>query len=193
MKRKVLIALFPVLTACDSAYYRGVLDRVRAPSRAQFADWLEESGNEETYHDLMSHLEAHDVIDVVPVWHLLRQGTDWRQAELSPFAMPPRDKWDNIVPTLELIRDEVVPRVGEVEVVSSFRTNEYNKAAGGTWGSRHRYFEAVDLVPVYFVSKEEIHESLNVLYDDVSDSHSIGLGIYSGARFHIDSFSTRRW
>jgi hypothetical protein len=146
-----------------------------APELAAFEAWLEAQG----------------VGGIVPAWHLWRQGTDWRALGHPPFAVPPRDLWPGIVPTLRVLRDEVIPRVGPVEVVSGFRTYRYNQLAGGSAGSRHRWFEAVDVVPRAPWPRVVLHARLRAWWRDTAAP--IGLGLYARTRFHVDTWRHRTW
>jgi uncharacterized protein YcbK (DUF882 family) len=130
---------------------------------------------------------------VVPPWHLWRQGTDWRGVGEPAFARPPRDQWASIEPTLRLLRDEVVPEVGPVVVVSGFRTTRFNEKAGGAPGSRHRWFEAVDVVPRRWWSREGLHRRLLAFWEREGPALKLGLGLYSGTRFHVDTWKHRKW
>lgn len=134
------------------------------------------------------------VADVVPAWHLWRQGTDWRVLGTPAFAVPPRASWRAVLPTLRVVRDEVIPRVGPVEVVSAFRTEVYNAAAGGAPGSRHRSFEAVDLVPVRHRDRDALRADLVAWWTARGAACACGLGLYARTRFHVDAgWRFRTW
>jgi len=158
-----------------------------------FSEWLTETQLESTYTDFVAHLHSADVEDVVEPWTLLRQGTDWKAVNHPPFAMPPPEVWDSMVPTLVLIRDHIEPEFGQVEVVSGFRTSEFNAAAGGSSGSRHKFFEAVDLVPSRPTRRKKLHQKLEQFYADNGQESQVGLGLYRNTRFHIDTWKARRW
>ncbi|MCB9766377.1 MAG: hypothetical protein H6739_41765 [Alphaproteobacteria bacterium] len=160
---------------------------------AAFEDWLAFGDRRVTYRDLTQTLVEAGVDDVVPPWHLLRQGTDYANLGEPAFAMPPRDMWSEMVPTLQVLRDEVIPRVGPVEVLSAFRTERYNARAGGASGSRHKWFEAVDVVPVQPWTRSRLHETLLDLWSTAGPADAMGLGLYSGVRFHVDTHRFRRW
>lgn len=185
-----MVGLLPLLLLL------GCVDRTRLRSldRPQFDDfavWLEGSGAD--YGAFVALLEREGVEDVVPPWHLWRQGTDWRGVGEPPFAAPPVEQWAGIVPTLRILRDEVVPRVGKIEVVSGFRTEIYNQEAGGAPGSRHRWFEAVDVVPRRWWSRPALHVVLLGWWVDRGEALNLGLGLYSGTRFHVDAWKYRKW
>ncbi len=146
-----------------------------------------------SYERFKTKLQDEGVADVVPAWHLWRQGTDWQKLSEPGFAVPPEDSWGAIVPTLQLIREEVVPVVGPVFVVSSFRTERFNRRAGGAAGSRHKWFEAVDVVPQEFWLRESLHGELMALWNVDGPRWNMGLGLYGGTRFHVDTHRHRKW
>ncbi|WP_232380439.1 D-Ala-D-Ala carboxypeptidase family metallohydrolase [Leptospira ainlahdjerensis] len=138
-------------------------------------------------------LREHKVLNVVPIEQLLRQGTDWRQTESQPFAIPPRDLWPNILPTLKVIRDLILPQVGPVTVVSGFREAEYNNKAGGAKSSRHLQFSALDMIPDREIDRVHLKGKLLVLWQKEGPARKIGVGLYSRNRFHIDTLGFRKW
>ncbi|WP_246838742.1 D-Ala-D-Ala carboxypeptidase family metallohydrolase [Leptospira stimsonii] len=138
-------------------------------------------------------LRDHKVLSVVPAEQLLRQGTDWRQTESQPFAIPPRDIWPNILSTLRVIRDLILPEIGPVTVVSGFREAEYNRKAGGAKSSRHLQFSALDMIPDSEIDSVHLKEKLFVIWQKEGSARKIGVGLYSRNRFHIDTLGFRKW
>lgn len=60
-------------------------------------------------------------------------------------AVPPRELWKNIVPTL-IVADELRQQIGSpCDVLSSYRSPSYNRAVGGERASYHMKFMALDL------------------------------------------------
>jgi len=168
-------------------------DGYDTPDRARFAAYLAHGERSQEFQAFQAHLREHEVHDVVPAWTLWRQGTDWRGLREPAFAVPPRKAWPGIVPTLQVLRDHVIPASGPVEVVSGFRTERYNARAGGAKGSRHKWFEAVDVVPRRTWARSELHRALLSVWRRRGPSTSLGLGLYGGTRFHVDTHRHRRW
>tara|TARA_R110001583_G_scaffold12612_7_gene55825 strand:- start:6495 stop:7115 length:621 start_codon:yes stop_codon:yes gene_type:complete len=206
MKRTLLVSAGLILGCGEyaSAFGKHVINRshwskstldaaVNLQSEEDFDRWISEENLEREYQDFLSYLTDRNVSDSVESWQLMRQGTDWEEAGHSPFSMPPRDKWHEIIPTLELIRDEVIPEIGAVEVVSGYRTREYNAIAGGSRNSQHLYFSAVDLIPKKRISRDTLISSLRGIYVESGDHRHMGLGIYSSVRFHVDTHRKRTW
>ena len=53
--------------------------------------------------------------------------------------------------------------------------------------------DVLDLVPVKEVPRPQMMRSLCAIHDFRGDEYDIGLGFYSGHRFHVDSKGFRRW
>ncbi len=158
-----------------------------------FKAFLANSSARNDYDDLVYFLASHDVHEIVPIWQLLQQGTDWRNHGLSKFAVPPRETWNSMVNTLVFLKYDLVPYIGPVEVLSGFRTPTYNRVAGGARKSRHMSFSALDLKPVDDINRSRLHEILKNRWENFGDTYNLGLGLYSGRRFHIDTGGYRQW
>jgi len=182
-----------LLSGCLPAHRQSQQDLERAPDREQFAAWSQEQGLVSEFQDFVDLLEAPGLAEVVEPWTLLRQGTDWHTVEHPPFAMPAREQWEAILPTLAFIQEHIEPQFGPVEVVSAFRTPDFNAAAGGSNGSRHKYFEALDLVPIEPIRRARLHAKLEALHSEQGEAHRLGLGLYENTRFHVDTWKLRRW
>ncbi|ABC63873.1 D-Ala-D-Ala carboxypeptidase family metallohydrolase [Erythrobacter litoralis] len=172
-------------------------------SRTAFDSWLnEDPARAEGHAALLEYLTAQGVSDVVPVWQLTRiDGHYARRCDLPVFRIPPRELWPNIVPALRLVRDEVKPRVGEVEVLSSYRTPDLNTCARGASRSNHLDFSALDLRTVDGKSGPDFYQRLCAMQDAAGPGSRMGLGAYydasrpnyAGGRFHIDAEGFRSW
>ncbi|MEM6827250.1 MAG: D-Ala-D-Ala carboxypeptidase family metallohydrolase [Pseudomonadota bacterium] len=173
-------------------------------SKEAFERWLEaETGRARVYLAFTERLRKAGVEDVIPPWQLLRVDADyvWR-CDSEYFDFPPNDQWDAIIPTLHLLRDEVIPVVGKVEVASAYRSEAVNACVGGAKRSQHRRFTAVDLVPEGDIDKRDHFTRLCRMHARLGAQSHMGLGAYfepdnpgrnSTGRFHIDSGGFRRW
>lgn len=167
----------------------------RAASLEDFQTWLSaETGRTEAFTRFQSMLDEAGVSDVVPDYQL------WLTDQINPqcveedFTQPPEALWPNIIPALRYIRDEVKPAVGNVQVMSGFRTEDFNTCIGGARRSAHRAFQALDLVPTdAHVTRQSLIDVLCPLHARTGPARAIGLGIYSGRRFHIDARGYRGW
>lgn len=124
---------------------------------------------------------------------LLQQGTDYIEVGLPAFAVPPETLFTNILPTLRVLEEEIEPLIGEVMVVSGYRTRKYNSAAGGADQSRHLYFDAVDVVPVTRIPERILKRRLRQFWYEKGEEFNLGLGLYGHSRFHIDTWRYRNW
>ncbi|MEP1420810.1 MAG: D-Ala-D-Ala carboxypeptidase family metallohydrolase [Erythrobacter sp.] len=100
-----------------------------------------------------------------------RCGTDY-------FLVPPESRWRQIIPTLRLLRDEVIPVTGPLEVASGYRSPEINDCVNGASRSKHLNFKALDLVATQITGREDIFKKLCILQNQIGRSKSMGLGAY---------------
>jgi hypothetical protein len=168
-----------------------------APSQtaADFQAWLGRSATNRArlgaFHD---YLAAAGVESVVPMWQLVRTSSSWRECGAEPFEAPPADKWAHIVKTLQFVRDQVVPAVGEVEPLSAYRNEALNACSNGARQSAHRHFFALDLTPVNkAVERADMIRSVCAAHAREGQAYNAGLGFYTGRRFHVDSSGFRKW
>ena len=164
-----------------------------APSSGDFEVFLSQGDNRKQFGRFQKYLKQNGVFGVVEARQLLCQGTDWSKVQQPAFAFPPRQLWANILPTLRLLRDEVVPVTGRLKVLSGYRTNKYNRLAGGAPGSRHLYFQAVDVIPPGYWLRYRLHGKFLEIWRKRGKRNRFGLGLYSGTRFHVDTYRYRRW
>lgn len=139
------------------------------------------------------YLVAQGVSNVVPTWQLLRTASDWYKCNADPFEIPPMTEWANLASSLRFVRDVVIPTVGPVEAVSVYRNPVLNQCAGGAFESAHRYGQAMDLVPLNPIVREELMARLCPVHRQRGEPYAAGLGFYVGLRFHVDSRRFRRW
>ncbi|WP_231759120.1 D-Ala-D-Ala carboxypeptidase family metallohydrolase [Microbulbifer elongatus] len=189
----LLLALWLYLhyKAVEKPYYD--LKGYRIATEASLNQFLRQGRNRREFAQLEQFLKQAGVADATAPGNLLRQGSDWLDIDEPPFAIPPRDYWPNMVATLKLIRDELVPAIGPVDIVSAFRSDAYNRKAGGSKRSKHKSFCGVDLVPQSNISRKELIEELRSLHARLGPASHMGLGIYSGVRFHVDTCGFRHW
>lgn len=167
--------------------------------------WIgEDNARRVGFQQFEGFLRQQGVADVVPAWQLMRIDAHYAtRCDLPVWHMPPRDLWPNIVPALRLVREHVVPTVGEVEVQSSWRSQELNACARGASRSRHIAFEALDLLAT------DPPDDLAAFYGELCAMQAragagsrMGLGAYydpsdpaynQRGRFHIDAAGFRSW
>ncbi len=158
-----------------------------------FARFLNETEAHAEYEDFVYFLHSHDVHNIVPVWQLLQQGSDWQKHQLPKYALPDREHWDSMINTLVFLKYDLIPYIGDVRVLSGFRTPHYNLAAGGAGKSRHLTFSALDLRPVADIERAQLHGILQNRWLNLGREYNLGLGLYAHLRFHIDTGGYRQW
>ena len=174
-----------------------------ADSEMAFESWLEERPERgEQYARFTAFLAEEGLAEVVEPWQLMRIDSYYAaQCETEPFTIPPEELWPNVLPALRLVRDEVVPVVGPVQVLSSYRTPELNACARGASRSNHLAFSALDLATTPRRRGEELYRELCAMHEEAGPASRMGLGAYydssdegfAGGRFHVDGEGYRSW
>jgi hypothetical protein len=176
-----------------------------SPYPADFQAWLVANPDQVAqFEALKAYLTREGVADVLPLWQLVQTETQEAatKCEIAGYAVPPRTIWPTIVPTLRLVRDEIVPLLGPVKVLSSFRTPGANKCSLGAPESPHKRYSALDLAMVDPIPQKEMFAKLCKHWYGLSPSWGYGLGAYyvrgypaynQEGRFHVDSLGRRTW
>lgn len=112
------------------------------------------------------------------------------------YAIPPKSYWERIIPAAMLFL-ELRERMGRPLAVRAYRPPAYNASAKGAKGSRHMYFEALDVRDTSGTSagKRELARAAASLFASNPEA-PIGLGIYgkTAPSLHIDaSWKRRTW
>jgi uncharacterized protein YcbK (DUF882 family) len=160
---------------------------------SRFSTWRAEATNMRDSNALQSFLQKQNAGSVIPLHQLLRSDTKWRKCGAQPFSVPPKDQWHHIIPTLALIKTEVQPLLGPVEALSVYRSPDINRCIKGASHSFHLRFHAIDMKPAQGIARAEIIQKLCALHAQKGKALNMGLGIYKGTRFHIDTVGYRRW
>lgn len=139
-------------------------------------------------------LGDHGAADVVPTWQLVRTASMWRECSGPRFEVAPLSEWQHIAATLRFVRAQVEPAIGPVEALSGYRNETLNQCSGGAKASAHRHFYALDLTPIRAdLGRGEMIRSVCRIHELSGADFDVGLGFYSGMRFHVDSKGFRRW
>lgn len=158
-----------------------------------FAEWRSGKAASEVAA-IEAYFDREGVGDVLPLADILRSDARWRRCKTAePFAVPPRSQWAAMVPTLRYVRDQVVPAVGPLRVVSGYRDPAANACFKGAKASRHLHFAALDLQPAKASTRADLIAILCPLHARTGARYRVGLGIYGVTRFHIDTAGYRRW
>jgi hypothetical protein len=164
-------------------------------SRADYLAWLaREPAARAQVLSFKSYLEAANVEQVLPTWQLVRTASMWRECNGPRFEVAPFAEWQHIAGTLKFVKNHVEPVIGDVEAVSGFRNAELNSCSGGAKASAHRHFFALDLVPANEdLTRSAMVRSICKIHEWRGADYDVGLGFYSGNRFHVDSKGFRKW
>jgi len=181
------LGLFTLATAALA----GVGDVERSPnetgpsSAGAFNRWLfaENSHNAgwkaRDYAAFQAMLEDEGVAGIVPTWQLWRVDAQYAaRCGTAYFAMPPKEQWRDIVPTLKLLRAEVIPVTGPLEVVSGWRSPAINSCVRGATRSKHLEFKALDLVASQRGDRRKFFANLCAMQRAVGRRTNMGLGAY---------------
>jgi hypothetical protein len=183
--------IFAFFFAAVPAHAQTVAD---GQARADYLAWLARSP--EARAEVLSFktfLQMEDVEAVVPTWQLVRTASMWRECGGPRFEVAPVAEWQHIAETLGYVKRHVEPVIGPVQAMSGYRNEELNQCSGGARQSAHRHFYALDLVPVQPLARPQMIRSLCAIHQFRGREYEVGLGFYSGTRFHVDSKGFRRW
>lgn len=212
--RRVMVLFFGSFTLA-TASLAGVGDVQRSPndtgpsSAGAFNRWaFSDAGDDPSwrakeYAAFQGMLQSEGVAGIVPTWQLWRVDAQYAsRCGEDYFAMPPKDRWRDIIPTLRLLRDKVIPVTGPLEVVSGWRSPAINACVNGASRSRHLEFKALDLVATTRSNQPKLFKDLCAMQRASGSKSALGLGAYfdpsdpSGnteGRFHIDASGYRTW
>ncbi|OBT09498.1 hypothetical protein A9264_14785 [Vibrio sp. UCD-FRSSP16_10] len=169
----------------------------KVPTRAAFRGWMLMNGAQQRVGEIKKQLIDAGITEVplktMPLHLILLQGTNWAMNGTSVFTIPDRKLVPNMVRTVKFIQDHVEPILGPLVPVSGDRTQYYNQTSGGATKSQHLNFCALDLVPINDISRAELQKKLWKIYNSVGRENKMGMGLYSGVRFHIDTCGYRHW
>ncbi|CAM4186176.1 MULTISPECIES: D-Ala-D-Ala carboxypeptidase family metallohydrolase [Vibrio] len=169
----------------------------KVPTRAAFRGWMLMNRAEDRVKEIAQQLKDAGITEVplktMPMHLILLQGTNWAMNGTAVFNIPDRKLVPNMVRTVKFIQQHVEPVLGPLVPVSGDRTQYYNQTSGGATKSKHLSFCALDLVPINDISREELHKKLWGIYKSEGKKNDMGMGLYSGVRFHIDTCGYRNW
>ncbi|WP_295893469.1 hypothetical protein [uncultured Vibrio sp.] len=165
----------------------------KLPTRAAFRGWALLNHAEDKVTKIGQQLRDAGVTRSMPLHLILLQGTDWVMSNTTLFSLPNEQHLPNMIRTLIFIQTYIEPEIGVVIPVSGERTSLYNQHAGGALRSKHLEFCALDLVPAGDISRQDLHKKLKSIHAKVGQENDVGLGLYSGVRFHIDTCGFRSW
>jgi hypothetical protein len=184
----------------DELEYRDLVIDVKGykvPTRLAFRGWMLMNKADGRVKEIADRLYREGITEepmkTMPLHLILLQGTNWAMNGTSVFTLPDRAQVTNMVKTVSFIQKYVEPVTGPLIPVSGDRDPFYNQTSGGASRSQHLNFCALDLVPINDLTRAELHKKLWKIYRTDGRAHNMGLGLYSGVRFHIDTCGYRNW
>lgn len=164
------------------------------PAKPAFETWLETSNHQAETDAYANYLNKHGVGNVLPLPELLSVARDWQKCGGAPFILPPKDKWQNMINTLKLLRKlQEQNRLPAVAVTSSYRYPALNTCAGGSARSKHLSNGALDMRFKSPADEQQTFPKLCEYWRQHGATQAMGLGFYPGGQIHIDTQGFRTW
>lgn len=168
----------------------GALAGYTASPEQRFADWRQ-TRDLEPLARYRERLSQQGVGDVAPMHALLRSSRRWQSCGAAEFALPPREHWDGIVPTLRLLRQLQADGLVDGRLIrSGYRDAALNRCSGGSSRSQHLRNNAIDL-DLDPATTDAVR--LCAYWRHHGPALHMGLGFYSAIRIHIDTAGYRSW
>lgn len=121
--------------------------------------------------------------------------TKMRKTPGPSYAVPPRSYWPRMITTLQLVQRIRDDWGRPISVYNGYRPEDYNKAVGGAKGSRHQWFEAVDLLPQG--DRDDFAQLVATYYVREGSAQNMGFGVYGKpgrvTGVHVDTHGKRKW
>lgn len=166
-----------------------------------YQQWIKHDGHREEVNRYNNYLVRHNANQAAPMFELLRSARDWERCGREPYAVPPSELWDNLLPTLQVLqklRDTKI--LDDIEVTSVYRDPDLNECANGSPGSKHVHNAALD----FRVGSEnpdigeleriaEAKYKLCIFWQANGERLNLGLGVYASGQIHIDTQGFRTW
>ncbi|MGE8600443.1 MAG: D-Ala-D-Ala carboxypeptidase ZrlA [Acinetobacter calcoaceticus] len=171
------------------------------PQPEDYIAWLATGEHRQSVQAYKQFLQKNGLATLIPDHELLRSARDWQKCGVEPYAVPPREIWSNIVPTLSILKALVNDGViNDFEVTSVYRALNLNRCAGGADASRHVFNAALD----FRIGPEQpsdldqfnIQQSKTKIcqfWVTKGQALNMGLGVYASGQIHIDSQGFRSW
>ena len=171
------------------------------PQPEDYIAWLASADHGQSVQAYKQFLKQKGLANLVPDHELLRSARDWQKCGVEPYAVPPREIWSNIVPTLSILKALVDDGViNDFEVTSAYRALSLNRCAGGADASRHVFNAALDFrigpeqpTDLDQFNIQQTKTKLCQFWETKGQALNMGLGVYASGQIHIDSQGFRSW
>ena len=171
------------------------------PQPEAYVAWLASADHRQAVQAYKQFLKQKGLANLVPDHELLSSARDWQKCGVEPYAVPPREIWSNIVPTLSILKALVEDGViNDFEVTSVYRALSLNRCAGGADASRHVFNAALDFrigpeqpTDLDQFNIQQTKTKLCQFWATKGQALNMGLGVYASGQIHIDSQGFRAW
>ena len=171
------------------------------PQPEAYVAWLATADHRQAVQSYKQFLKQKGLANLVRDHELLRSARDWQKCGVEPYAVPPREIWSNIVPTLSILKALVDDGViNDFEVTSVYRALSLNRCAGGADASRHVFNAALDFrigpeqpSDLDQFNIQQTKTKLCQFWATKGQALNMGLGVYASGQIHIDSQGFRSW
>ncbi|MBJ8480908.1 peptidase M15 [Acinetobacter pittii] len=171
------------------------------PQPEAYVAWLASADHRQAVQAYKQFLKQKGLANLVPDHELLSSARDWQKCGVEPYAVPPREIWSNIVPTLSILKVLVEDGViNDFEVTSVYRALSLNRCAGGADASRHVFNAALDFrigpeqpTDLDQFNIQQTKTKLCQFWATKGQALNMGLGVYASGQIHIDSQGFRAW
>lgn len=166
-----------------------------------YVAWLASADHRQAVQAYKQFLKQKGLANLVPDHELLSSARDWQKCGVEPYAVPPREIWSNIVPTLSILKALVDDGViNDFEVTSVYRALSLNRCAGGADASRHVFNAALDFrigpeqpSDLDQFNIQQTKTKICQFWATKGQALNMGLGVYASGQIHIDSQGFRSW
>ncbi len=167
----------------------------KAPAR--FQQWVN-AGHSGEVSRFEQFLANNRLQHVAPLNEILNTARDWEKCGRDPYALAPESQWQNLLPTLNVVKELRQRHIlSSYEVTSVFRDAELNACAGGSLGSKHVQNAAVDFRLTGDQGTEagmlQSKAALCQFWREHGAEHNLGLGVYASGQIHLDTKGYRTW
>ena len=112
------------------------------------------------------------------------------------FAIPPREEWKNLVPTLRLLEKlKTIGVIHQTRIISVYRGEEANHCTHDRQYRNHQHNAAIDFQALNTARKNDSKAVARLcqFWRTYGARYNMGLAIYSNQVIHIDTQSYRTW
>ncbi|ENW17233.1 hypothetical protein L313_2993 [Acinetobacter haemolyticus CIP 64.3 = MTCC 9819] len=216
MKKIYMLGFICGLSACQSSYQeiqpqprpkleskhtipKVILQEKRIPS--SYLQWAMQAQHQQQIQAYKNFLKAQGIDSFIPDFEFFQTARDWQKCNYAEYEVPPRELWNNSIPTLKILKQLVEQkRIDQFTVTSVYRNYALNRCAGGAGGSKHVFNAALDFRigsenpdSIEQIRIENTKKKLCEFWIEQGEALNMGLGVYASGQIHIDTAGYRTW